>query len=165
VRLHQLRLEAVALRPAQVHAQQHLGPVLGLGAAGAGLNVQEGVGAIHVAREHAAELELADAPLEAIQVGGHGIQGVGIALLGGHLQQIGSVAQPGVQLLDGDHDLLQRHALATERLGTLGVGPDVRVFELPQDLGQPLLLAGVVKDTPSGTPRAPGDRRSAHGSG
>jgi hypothetical protein len=50
-------------------------------------------------------------------------------------------------------------------LGALWIRPDVGIFELPQDLGQPLLLAGVVKDTPSGTPHAPGGRRSAHGSG
>ena len=34
--------EAAALGPAQVHAQEHLGPVLGVGAAGAGVNLQDG---------------------------------------------------------------------------------------------------------------------------
>src|SRR6185369_11959446 len=35
--LHQLDLVAVLLGPAQVHAEEHLGPVLRLGAAGAGM--------------------------------------------------------------------------------------------------------------------------------
>ena len=35
-------LEAVALRPAQVHAQQHFGPVLAFGAAGAGMDGHDG---------------------------------------------------------------------------------------------------------------------------
>jgi hypothetical protein len=46
-------LEAAPLAPAQVHAQQHLRPVLRLGAAGAGLDVDEAVAAIHLAGEHA----------------------------------------------------------------------------------------------------------------
>ncbi len=36
-----LRLETVLLRPPQVHAQQHLGPVLGLEPARAGVDLQE----------------------------------------------------------------------------------------------------------------------------
>ena len=47
-----LALEAAALRPAQVHAQQHLGPVLRLGAAGARMDRDDGVLAIVLAAEH-----------------------------------------------------------------------------------------------------------------
>ena len=38
--------EAVALRPAGVHPVEHLGPVLGLGAAGAGVELQNGIGVV-----------------------------------------------------------------------------------------------------------------------
>ena len=41
-----LGLEALALGVAQVHPQQHLGPVLGLGAAGPGMDGQDGVAGI-----------------------------------------------------------------------------------------------------------------------
>ena len=34
------------LGPAQVHTQQHLGPVLGVGAAGAGVDSEDGVAAV-----------------------------------------------------------------------------------------------------------------------
>ncbi len=51
-----LALEAAALRPAQVHAQQHLGPVLRLGAAGARMNRDDGVLAIVLAAEHLLDL-------------------------------------------------------------------------------------------------------------
>ena len=47
-----LALEAAALGPAHVHAQQHLGPVLRLGAAGAGMDGDDGVLAIVLAAEH-----------------------------------------------------------------------------------------------------------------
>ena len=45
-------LEAPALRPAQVHAQQHLGPVLGLGAAGAGMDGDDGVFVVVFPTQH-----------------------------------------------------------------------------------------------------------------
>jgi hypothetical protein len=138
----------VCLGPAQVHPQQHLRPVLGLGATGAGLDVEKGVGGVHLAREHATELELADALLEAGQVGGDGTDGGRVVLVGRELQQIGGVVEPGVQLLDRDDDGLERGALAAEPLRALRVTPDVGVLELAQDLGQALLPVRVVKDTP-----------------
>ncbi len=41
--LDPLHLVAVLLGPAQVHAEQHLGPVLGLGAARPGIDLEEGI--------------------------------------------------------------------------------------------------------------------------
>src|SRR5207342_3112571 len=68
---HQFGLPAAALAEAQVHAQQHLGPVLRLGAAGAGLDVDEAVGGIELAGEHAAELQLLHARGDLVHVGDH----------------------------------------------------------------------------------------------
>ena len=56
--LHKIGSETALLPPHQVHAQQHLRPVLGFGAAGARLDVHERVGRVLVALEHAAELQL-----------------------------------------------------------------------------------------------------------
>ena len=44
-------LEAVLLGPARVHAQQHLGPVLAFGAAGAGMNLEIGIEPVGLARQ------------------------------------------------------------------------------------------------------------------
>src|SRR5690606_39322833 len=49
VNLQHLDLEAPAFRPARVHAQQHRGPVLALGAAGAGVYFRS--------EEHTSELQ------------------------------------------------------------------------------------------------------------
>ena len=43
--------------PHQVHAQEHLGPVAGLGAAGAGVDRDEGVAVVVRAAEHRLKLE------------------------------------------------------------------------------------------------------------
>ena len=55
--LQHFDLEALALAVLQVHAQQHGGPVLRLGAAGAGLDVEEAVVRVRRVGEHAAEFE------------------------------------------------------------------------------------------------------------
>src|SRR4249920_2682021 len=49
-------LEPAALGPAQVHAQQHLGPVLRLGAPRARVNRDDGVLSIVLAAEHLLDL-------------------------------------------------------------------------------------------------------------
>src|SRR3546814_11924870 len=46
---HQLDLEAAAFGPAQIHAQQHLGPVLRFGASGAGLQINISVVLVELA--------------------------------------------------------------------------------------------------------------------
>ena len=53
-----LGLEAFALGPAQIHAHQHLGPVLRLGAARAGVHGDDGVERVVLFGEHGARLEL-----------------------------------------------------------------------------------------------------------
>ncbi len=44
--VNHLRFKAAAFNPALIHAQQHVGPVAGLGSAGAGMDGHERVGAI-----------------------------------------------------------------------------------------------------------------------
>ena len=51
-----LDLVAVPLGPARVHAQEHRGPVLALGAAGAGMDLEIGVVAVGLAGEHGLDL-------------------------------------------------------------------------------------------------------------
>ena len=62
-----LALEAAPLRPLQIHAQQHLGPVLRLGAAGAGMDGHDGVGAIVLAAEHLLDFGGVDFGLERVE--------------------------------------------------------------------------------------------------
>ena len=60
-RLVDLDGEAAALGPALVHAQQHLGPVLRVGAAGAGVHLAHRVELVVLAREERLQLERAEA--------------------------------------------------------------------------------------------------------
>ena len=57
---HDLDLEIVPLRPARIHPQQHLRPVLALGAAGAGMDFEIGVVGVGLAREQRFDLAALD---------------------------------------------------------------------------------------------------------
>ena len=54
--LDPLHLIAVGLAPAHIHAAHHLGPILGLGTAGAGMDFQEAVIAVGFPRQQAFDL-------------------------------------------------------------------------------------------------------------
>ncbi len=55
---HQLSLKPFVVCPTQIHAQQHLSPVLRLSAARARLNFKIGVILVHLTAKHAPKLEL-----------------------------------------------------------------------------------------------------------
>ena len=100
-------LEAVPLRPPDVHPHQHLGPVLRLGAAGAGVDREQRVAAVLGALEHGLELERLDAAGELVGLPGHlglhGLVGLGLEQLG-HLDR---ALDALIQILVGDDPGLQ----------------------------------------------------------
>src|SRR5579863_4319430 len=121
-----LAAQAARRTPAQIHAQQHLRPILGLGAARPRLNVEESAVRVHLAAKHALELEMPDLVLEA-------------------LDRLGDAAGGAVDLADVAG---QPRALAPQILGTRRIGPHLRVLELAPNLLEALELAVVLKETP-----------------
>src|SRR5690606_13070868 len=144
----QVGLEAFVVGPAQVHAQQHFRPILGLGAAGAGLDIQVGIVGVHLAGEHAAEFQLGKTGVEAAHFTANLLHRVGVVLVHRHLQQFPGIGDAAVEGFDGFHHRFEGGPLAAEVLGPLRVVPHVGVAELELYLGEALLLGGVVKDTP-----------------
>ncbi len=148
VRVDHFGGEAAGRAPAQVHAHEHLGPVLGFGAAGAGLDIHEGAVRIHLAVEHALQFELAHAGFEAVgvllDVGGGGL----VVLAFGELEQLGGVGDA----FGGAVDLFELSgklgAFAAELACSIGVLPDGRVFQLAGYFFEPFLLDVVLKETP-----------------
>ena len=151
--LDDFSLEFVRLGPAQIHPEEHFRPVLRLGAAGAGLDVEVRVVGIHFAGEHAPEFEALDARLEAPQVALHFGCGRRVVFLDGKRQQLVCIAETVRDLVEPDDDLLQPRPLLAESLRALGIVPDVRLFKFAPNLGQPFRLLIVVKDTSSTRPR------------
>jgi hypothetical protein len=156
-----LGLEALALAVLQVLAQQHRRPVAGLGAAGAGLDVDEAVQRIRRVAEHAAELELLDRLAQRVRLGLDRGEAGRVALGLAHLVELGVVGEVRRQVVDRLDHGLQRLLLAPQVLRALGLVPDARVLECRLDFVQPQCLAVVVKDTPGAAGCAGSGRRAA----
>src|SRR5262249_20159694 len=143
----QLDREAVLLRPARVHAQQHLCPVAGVGAAGPGLDAQEGVGGVLRAAHHRPELELLEAGLGLGQLA---LQlGLEALVLGGQFGHRVQLADGGVQLFVGLQEGVERLELLDDLLGLVLVVPEGRLAHLVGQLGAQRLLASDVKESPA----------------
>ena len=94
-----LDLEAAALGPAQVHAQQHLRPVLGVGAAGAGVDGDDGVAGVVLTAEQPRLFQLVQPPLDRGQLGRQLARH--LLVLGRHLGQLVEVAGLRLELAEG----------------------------------------------------------------
>ena len=146
-----------AVRPLQIHAQQHGGPILRFGAAGAGLNIEKRIVRVHFARKHALKLEPFDFARRAVHVDLDFLGGGHIRLLRGQIDQFGGIAQAALQMIQADHDLLQFGAFLAQFLRAIRVVPNARLLEFPGYFLQALVLIVVIKDTSSRNRRVPRD--------
>jgi hypothetical protein len=138
----------VAFRPTQVHAQQHFGPVLRLGAARSGLEVDVGIVGIELAGKHAPEFEPCHALFGSLDIADNFAEQLLVILSTGELEELGVVRQCALERADCFDDIAERGALAPECLRALGRRPDRGVLELAIDLFEPFALDVEVKDTP-----------------
>ena len=154
-RLEQLDLEAAPLGPAHHHAQDHLGPVLGVGAAGAGVDGHERVAGVVAAGEQALLLERREALLDG---------GERLLELGGELRVlVGELDEP-LEVLDVARELLVRaRAAALARAcsaptlpGGLRVVPEARLAHLALERARRAPSALRVKGSPRAATAARG---------
>ena len=81
-------VEAAALGPAQVHAKKHLRPVLGLGAAGAGMDGEQGVAGVVGAAEGEVELKPVEAGGDRGGLAGYLVLNGAVVLALGEVEQL-----------------------------------------------------------------------------
>ena len=142
-------LEASVFGPAQIHAIHHLGPVLCIDAAGAGLDREDGVAVIVLAAEHQLELSLCQRTVQCIDL----LRGVGhsrivLRLLSEfehHRRVVGAVYKLSV----GVDACLQRGHFTHQHLRSLGVVPEIRFSRQCFDLGDAFFFDRQVKDAPA----------------
>ena len=121
-------LVAVLLGPARIHAQQQRGPVLALGTAGAGMNFEERVVAVRLARQQGLDLA-------ALHVREHGLEGflaltddLGVVLAFGELDHGQVIVKLALDAADRAELILERIALAHQLLRPLRIVPQRGVF-------------------------------------
>ena len=126
--LDELHLAVVRLGPAQVHAQQHLGPVLALGAAGAGMDLEKGVVAVGLAREQGLELDLAGPRLQAAERDKGLLDQRRVVVRLGEVNQLAIVGQLALGLVKVRERPLQPVALAHQRPRLGGIAPQAGIL-------------------------------------
>ncbi len=120
-----LDLELPPLAPAPIHAQQHLGPVLALGAARAGMDLDIGVEHVGLAGEQGLDLEARRLVLHGLDrllaLGDGGVVAFHLA----ELDQRQRVIELAFELDDALDLGLQRGALAHQLLRGFGIVPKI----------------------------------------
>ena len=145
-RSSKLDLEPAAPGPADVHAQEHLGPVLGVGPAGARIDGDDRVLGVVFAGEQPPEFELVELALEAVEV------------LAEILRDVLTLANPFSERLDLFHRPLEggaplqlgKHARPApgQRLAVPRSRPHRRIAQALVELGDLFAQAIAVKETP-----------------
>ena len=116
--------EALPLHPAGVHAVEHLGPVLGLGAAGPGVELQNGVAPVVLPGEEGGHPRLGGPVLQGGALGFQLLQNLGVVGLLAHLAQGRQVLPGGDQLLLPGDFVLELFQPLLDLLGALQVVPE-----------------------------------------
>jgi hypothetical protein len=102
---------------------------------------------VHLAGEHPPELEPLDFLRDGVDLADEIGQRPSVLLLACELVELGRLAERLLDLAQRADYALELGALAAEILGALGVGPNVRIFELAVDLFETLALRVEVKGT------------------
>ena len=146
--VHDLGLVSPLFGPSQVHPQQHLGPILALGASGARMDRDDGVAGIVLPREKRVQFGLGEPFLKVPYL----LPDIFVDVLplplqfNQHLQVLQSVPALAGQL----QAAVQITASPENVLGFLRPGPEGRIRNHFLDLSQFLFLGFDVKDTPKG---------------
>ncbi len=147
-----LDLVAVRFGPARIHAQQHLGPILRLGAAGPGMNLEIAIVAVGLARQQA--LELAPGRLGAQLFEARLGLGDDLRLALGLAQfyELERVVDLALDAPIAADRVVEPGTLAQQLLRRGGIVPQQRVLGLGVELGEAPGCAIPVKDASSAAP-------------
>jgi hypothetical protein len=131
----------------QVHAYEHLGPVLRLGAARASLDVDEAVVRVERVGEHPPELERCDVLFEPRRFAPERFEGRRVLVCRGELEQLVGIGNATFDAIERFDDRVENLFLLAEFLRALRVVPQLGVFELAVQYVETRLFRLVVKDT------------------
>ena len=134
--VQQLVGEPVALGPAGVHTVEHLCPVLGLGAAGPGVEGEDGVVGVVLPGEQGRQTALAYLLFQSLTALGHLVQLAGVVLLLGHLAQGQGVFPVGDQVVVLLDFIFQALDLLSDALAALHIVPKALLLRFNLQLGE-----------------------------
>ena len=142
----QFDLQAVAFAPARIHAAEHPGPVLALGAARPGIDLDIGVVAIGFARQQRLDLVLFGAAREIGERGEAVGLHLGIALGLGHFDQLCRIVELAFDRARCGDRLIETAPLPHNRLRRLGVVPQSLILNARVEFIEPTQRAVPVEE-------------------
>ena len=149
---HIFNLVLMRFRPAAVHAEQHLGPVLRFSTAAAGMNFQIGVVGVDFAGKQRLKLAAARLLLQFLKL----LHNLGnnrfVALLFGHFCQTGQIVKSGLHFLKVCQRRFKIVFFRHQFLRFFGVVPKLRILGQRVQLIKPENCVVVVKETSSAIP-------------
>jgi hypothetical protein len=120
----QFQLEALALNPAGVHAEEYLRPVLGLGAAGPGIDGDDGILAVVLAVQHQLEGKALRPLVQILRLAAEVGKSSRVVFRNGHLQEPLILFQLSCQLLEALHPVADGRALLKGDFGLVRLVPE-----------------------------------------
>ena len=126
--------ESTRIGPTGVHAQQHLGPVLGFGTAGAGLDGQEGVMFVVLVTQQQLKLKRGQTVFQGADFARDFLQEVGIVGVK-KVKQADHVVRFGIQLIPKDDFVLDPAVAPHDIAGAVGVVPEAGSGDLAVEFG------------------------------
>ncbi|GJD71904.1 hypothetical protein CFIICLFH_0113 [Methylobacterium goesingense] len=138
-----------ALGPAAIHALEHVGPVLALGAAGARMDFEIGIEAVRLAGEQGLDLAARGLLLDGADAGLAFLDAGLVVLHLAEFDQRMGVLEVLRQLLDRVDGVIELGALAHDLLGRLGIVPKLGVLGSRVQLREAFLDGIPVKDASS----------------
>jgi hypothetical protein len=98
--------------------------------------------------KHPAEFEITQTRLDAVQFTRYFIEGCRVVFSRSQFQQLTHICQQRFDRFEIGDDPLERCTLAAQRLGPLGLFPDIALGEFEFYLFETVFTVGEVKDTP-----------------
>ena len=142
-------LEAVPLRPAQIHAHEHARPVLALRAARARMHFEVGVVAVRLALEQRVDLAAVGLGQERAERRKSLALRIAIALALAEFDKGHGIVEIAVEFRERAQPVLEIGALAHDLLCSVGIGPEPRVLDAGVQFGETPCCAIDVKDASS----------------
>ncbi len=139
--------QSVAFGPALVHAEKHVGPVAGLGSAGAGVEADDGIEPVMRSGEEDLEFQFVEGGHCRGDLGVELLNGVGGAVLRGHVAKQGKFANPAGDLAEKVEFGTDVTSLNRLFLGGGGVVPEPRLGHEGFEFAQATFKCGNVKET------------------
>ena len=137
---------AFAISPARIHARQHLSPVRGVDAAGAGIDADDGVVRVELAVEGGGHLRLIELLFRQREV--RFDLGVGRTVLREEREQFASVAERARNCVHCINIRAQLGKLLHDALCGVGIVPKIFAAGARVELADQPRLAGIFKDAP-----------------